>query len=174
MAKAEVAEVNQQKCKPAGRGIRWRPVIESGIRTNMPCTTASVQSSQSPSSDFSTPEAHAPNPSSSESLAARLNDVLDSTARTGHDIMILGEWLAEITPRIGYSIALDAAIEALLLSHKALIDRESRDDVAMTKVYGQALQALTTAIGCEKEEISTETICAALALCDVEVCFRLV
>lgn len=169
MAKAEVAEVSPQNYQSARRRIRWRPVVEAGSRSQTPYAKAQVRSSQSPDSELSSPAACAVSPSASESLAVRVVKVLESTARTGHDIIVLGEWLPEMVSRIGFNPALDVAIEALLLAHEKLVSKGVRNEIAISQVYGRALHALNAELYTGREDISTDTICAALALCDVEV-----
>ena len=172
MAKAEAAGASRQNSKLSRRGIRWRPVVEASSRSQSTCRKTRVRHSQSPESDLPSLVPSAISYSPSQNLAARVANVLDSTAGTGHDILILGEWLPDLTSRVGCNPALDAAMEVLLLSHRNLIDKPNRDDATLAHVYGRSLQALKAQINMKSETIGTETICAALALCTVEVCLR--
>ena len=99
--------------KPAGRGIRWKPVIEAKSRRLQ---------ARSDNPGNSTPVS-TPGPSQSESLGARVAQVLQSTANTGSDILIMAEYLPEVPARIGHIPALHVAIETMLFSHLHAVNR---------------------------------------------------
>lgn len=167
MGKAEVAAISQQKGESSKRGIRWRPVIESKSRSQIPSTSArpcgtSILECLPPSSVRG---------STSAQLADRLAYTLNSTAGTGRDIRVCGEWLPELACRIGRNDALDAAVETLLLAHRNLIERDSPDLQQEMRAYGQALTSLTSQLNDNGGSLDVETLCAVLALCTVEVSF---
>ena len=170
MAKVEMVEVIPQDRKRS-RGIRWRPVLEGATKSQ---SQASYLNSHARSKSVQPPPslsvARPPDATWSESLAARVAKVLDLTVGTGHDILLFGEWLPDLTARIGNNGTLDAAVEALLISHQnVLMNTPDRDDAGQVQAYGRALQALKADISVDQRTIGAETICAALALCSVEV-----
>ena len=174
MIKAEVVEIIQEKLQqPSRRRIRWRPIVEGNAKPQARGSKTPVRSSSNPKLELATQVPRPPVPSRGENLAARVASVLDWTAGTGHDFIILGEWLPDLTRRIGNNDALHAAIEALLVTHRNLIDRQTRDDAAQAEAYGQALQALKAEISVDRGNFEADTICAALALCSVEVSHHL-
>ena len=174
MAKAETADRRQhQRSKPAHRGIRWRPVFQPGSRSHNPSCSKMKMRNLSPTRS---PEASESNLavfipySRSEDLATRVFQVLQCTAGKGNDILALGEYLPEVLARIGCNSALDTALEALLLAHQGkMLDVRGRDEGAQAEIYGRALLALSEHINAEQAEPSTETVCAAISLCTVEV-----
>ena len=169
MAKAETVEAVLQDPKSSSRGIRWRPVIEAKARSQTPPTSRHLQRSQRRTPEIS--NALSPSVPSSDSarLAERLAYTLESTKGTGHDILVCGEWLPELAPRIGRNDALDAAIDTLLLAHRDL-NAESKDHRQQIRTYGQALTKLNVQLTNTRNKPDVETLCAVLALCTVEVC----
>ena len=171
MGKAEVAAISQQRTEPSKRGIRWRPVIEGKSLSQIPSTSTRPGGSSIPEPLPINSVRRSVSPSASAQLADRLAYTLNSTAGTGRDIRVCGEWLPELACRIGRNDALDAAVETLLLAHRNLIERDSPDLQQEIRAYGQALTSLTSQLSDNRDSPDVETICAVLALCTVEVSF---
>jgi hypothetical protein len=172
MGKVEVAAISQQQAGSSKRGIRWRQVIEAKPRSQLPLRNMRPCETPTPESPSSNSVRDSVSPSTSTQLAIRLAYTLNTTAGTGYDIRVCGEWLPELACRIGRNNALDAAVETLLLAHRNLIERDSPDFQEQIRAYGQALTSLAAQLNDNGDNVDVETLCAVLALCTVEVSFQ--
>jgi hypothetical protein len=150
----------RQTCKPHPGFIRWKPIVGTKSGSHGMSEIPEYRSAifiRSPSN------------SRSDSLAAKIVNMIQSTARTERDILVLGEFLPALPARIGSNAALDASAHAFLLFYGCRIHGEKRDQSTYTTAYTRALQELKLAISAEQSLASAETVCAALALATVEI-----
>ena len=95
--------------------------------------------------------------------------MIESTARTDKDILVLAEFLPALPARIGSNIALDASAHAVLVFASSRLHGEEYNHPAHAAAYTRAVQALKVCISTERSTVSEETVCAAVALANVEV-----
>lgn len=189
MVKFQTIEKHFGQVEPAELKVRWKAVNQSQLKPKVAvrspdcgpkeqgvngaksptfCSNQHVQSPHKTSHEKPALVKCVPS-SNTESLALRLAHRLHSTAETGYSLAALGEYLPHLPAHIGRSAALDAATECMLIIHGTRTNYRSTDHITELRAYGTAIHALKGELHEAGRNPSPETLCAALAHCNIEV-----
>ncbi|KIW86961.1 uncharacterized protein Z519_12426 [Cladophialophora bantiana CBS 173.52] len=109
----------------------------------------------------------------SERLAATLITVLERPSGFGARLQQIGSYFGQLPPRLGCSVALDAAVNCLLYSFTAVSVGEPRNNSLELVCYCTAISALRRELAQYDDNglLSTpsETLCASLLLAQYEI-----